>query len=45
MDIVKLRKELDQLSRDIFRADFGRDHITKEAMFRLINYNRILLTE
>ncbi len=45
MDIVKLRKELDNLYRDISGANFGRDHITREAMFRLINYNRILLTE
>lgn len=45
MDVVKLRKELDKLYNDISEANFGRDHITREAMFRLINYNRILLTE
>ena len=45
MDVVKLRKELDKLYVDISAANFGRDHITREAMFRLINYNRILLTE
>lgn len=45
MDVVKLRKELDKLYNDISEANFGRDHITREALFRLINYNRILLTE
>ena len=45
MNIVKLRKELDILHREVSNANLNRDHITREVLFRLIEYNRMLLTE
>ena len=45
MDIVKLRKELDRLYDDVSNSTFEGNYTMKEAMFRIINYNNLLLTE
>lgn len=45
MDIIKLRKELDRLYNDVSNSTFEGNYTMKEAMFRIINYNNLLLTE
>lgn len=45
MDIVKLRKELDYLYSEISKSRFAGNHEVKEALFRLIKFNQLLLTE
>lgn len=44
MDIAKLRKELDKIYGEIIDANFS-DLITRKVIFKLINYNHILLNE
>lgn len=44
MDIAKLRKELDKIYGEIIDANFS-DLVTRKVIFKLINYNHILLNE
>lgn len=45
MDIVKLRKELDYLYSEFSKSNFEGNYQVKEGMFKLIEFNKMLLTE